>query len=121
MRPSIISNTSLKIINKGTLYEFSSLSKISVSQLPNYNNFGNGNYLIQKSNFNHWPIYKKISNSNKVITEIKKIRGDITQFKNDLLKIEPSLEIESVNLNAGIVNIKGDQVTKIKTIFSKYI
>lgn len=100
-------------------YEFQPLSSIKVSDLPN-NNFGIKNYAIKKTAYGHWPVYKKIQNT-KITTEIKRLDGDLGQFKKDLLEALPDLQPQNVVINksAGYVNIKGDVVEKVKDVFSK--
>lgn len=100
------------------LYQIPALLLVLASDLPN-NGFGTGNYHIQKTKFQHWPVYLKIQNT-KIQTEVKRIKGDVIQFKKDLLKLNPDLEI-AVNPQVGYVNIKGDRVQEIKTYFDKHL
>lgn len=103
------------------LFQIPELNSINVEELPN-NGFGQGNYSLTKTKFGHWPVYKKVQNT-KVTTEIKRIKGDIVQFKNDLLQAYPELDKKQVSINqlAGYVNIKGDRVDIIKQIFEQHI
>ncbi|EER33387.1 conserved hypothetical protein [Candida tropicalis MYA-3404] len=104
------------------LYKFPSLDQIKSSNLPN-NGFGKGNYFIPKSKYNHWPVYLKISNT-KQITEIRKIKGDLIQFRSDLLKLigDDSVKLETtMNTTAGILNIKGNVVKEVKEVLDKYV
>ncbi|KAK6199396.1 60S ribosomal protein [Scheffersomyces amazonensis] len=123
MRPSLISLKGIRVpITKEyqivTSYEIPSLSSISYTDLPN-NGFGNKNYSIKKTKFNHWPVYIKIQNT-KITTEIKRIKGDINQFKQDLLRFNPNLKI-TINKTAGYANVKGDVVDEIKAYFNEKI
>ena len=103
------------------MFEFPPLLSISAEELPN-NGFGIKNYFIERTKYGHWPVYKKIQNT-KTTTEIKRIKGDIDQFKRDLMRVYPVLSQEKVTINrtAGYVNIKGDYVDEIKSIFSTEI
>lgn len=101
-----------------SLFKIPPLSSISTKDLPN-NGFGHGNYYFTKTKFGHWPVYKKIQNT-KITTEIKRIQGDINQFRKDLIdlaNINPQLI--SVNKTAGFVNVKGDRVEDIKRVFDE--
>lgn len=124
MKPSRISLKSVRPpLPKVTVkpYQFPPLASIKAVDLPN-NGFGINNYSICKTKYGHWPVYKKVQNT-KVTTEIKRIRGDIEQFKNDLLQAHPELKPENVMVNkvAGYVNVKGDVVEDIKQIFTENI
>lgn len=117
MKASIISFKSVRIpIPKPTVkpYEVPPLSSISVEQLPN-NGFGLKNYHISKTKFGEWPVYKKIQNT-KVTTEVKRIKGDLDQFKKDLTNACSFINAQNVTINkkAGYLNIKGDVVEKVK-------
>ncbi|RCK66863.1 54S ribosomal protein IMG2, mitochondrial [Candida viswanathii] len=103
------------------LYTFAPLSQVSAAELPN-NGFGKGSYHIPKTKFKHWPVYLKVSNTRRT-TEIRKIQGDIVQFKNDLLKVlEDGDKLKtSLNTTAGIVNIKGDYVKEVKALFDQHL
>lgn len=103
------------------LYTFPKLSQITSSNLPN-NGFGNGNYYIPKSKFNHWPVYLKVSNT-KETTEIRKIQGDILKFRSDLLEnLGTDIKLQTtMNTTAGILNIKGNVVNEVKAVLNKYL
>ncbi|CAK9441226.1 mitochondrial 54S ribosomal protein mL49 [Lodderomyces beijingensis] len=102
-----------------TRYAIPDLASISQRDLPN-NGFGIKNYFIPKTRFSHWPVYIKTSNSTKVVTEIKRVQGDIHQFKRDLLRYNEEFVI-SMNQAAGIVNIKGDHVDEVKSLLDREI
>ncbi|KAK6459302.1 60S ribosomal protein [Scheffersomyces xylosifermentans] len=119
MRASLVSLKSVRIsVPQAVIkpYEIPALSSISHNELPN-NGFGNKNYFIQKTQYKHWPVYLKVQNT-KLTTEIKRIKGDVSQFKKDLLALNPTLQI-TVNNTAGYVNIKGNVVDEIKEYFDK--
>ncbi|ODV79031.1 60S ribosomal protein [Suhomyces tanzawaensis NRRL Y-17324] len=121
MRPSFVSLKSVRVpLPTPTIkpFEIPPLSSISYKNLPN-TGFGIHNYSITKTKFKHWPVYLKIQNT-KISTEVKRIQGDVVQFKNDLLALNPNLEI-TVNQNIGYVNIKGDVVNEIKKYFDENI
>lgn len=102
-------------------FEFPALGSIKVSDLPN-NGFGNKNYYIPKTKFGHWPVYLRIQNT-KITTEIKRLKGDLTQFKADLLESVPGLDARhiSVNEQTGNVNVKGDLVDILKEVFTQKV
>ncbi|EGV62027.1 54S ribosomal protein img2, mitochondrial [Yamadazyma tenuis] len=102
------------------VFQIPSLSLISFADLPN-NGFGNGNYFISKTKFGHWPIYKKVQNT-KITTEIKRIQGDVLQFKKDLVSLTRlNPKFVTVNQTAGYVNVKGDEVERLRSVFDKHI
>lgn len=123
MRPSLNILQTIKQrlpIESESLYKIPSLESISVKDLPN-NGFGKGSYHIAKTKFGHWPVYKKVQNT-KISTEIKRIQGDIVQFKHDLIKIAKlNPKLVTANTLAGYINIKGDQVETLKQLFEKNI
>lgn len=124
MKPSRITLKSIRPplpTNLVKPYQFPPLSTIKAEELPN-NGFGVNNYSISKTKYGHWPVYKKVQNT-KVTTEIKRIEGDIDQFKMDLLNAYPGLKAENVTVNktAGYVNVKGDLVDGVKQIFTENI
>ncbi|CUM67236.1 uncharacterized protein PRCAT00004929001 [Priceomyces carsonii] len=121
MKPSLAIFKSVKIRTAKPdvgLLVIPSLSSVRYDQLPN-NGFGFKNYSISKSKFGHWPVYLKIQNT-KISTEIKHVRGDIKQFRNDLLKVNPNLHI-TINEKIGYANIKGDHVQYMKGIFQEHL
>lgn len=100
------------------VFQIPALSSISVNDLPN-NGFGEGNYYLTKTKFGHWPVYKKVQNT-KITTEIKRVQGDIFQFKQDLIKLANiNPQLITVNKTAGYVNIKGDVVDHMKNVFDE--
>lgn len=102
-------------------FAFPALNTIQVSELPN-NGFGEKNYYIPKTKFGHWPVYLKVQNT-KITTEIKRLQGDLNQFKLDILSAVPGLDQShiTVNQHAGYVNIRGDLVNLIKNIFNEKV
>ncbi|KAK6463638.1 mitochondrial large subunit ribosomal protein-domain-containing protein [Scheffersomyces coipomensis] len=121
MRPSLISLKAVRIPTPKPAvvnYEIPALSSINYTDLPN-NGFGIKNYSIEKTKFKHWPVYLKVQNT-KLTTEVKRIKGDLAQFKTDLLSINPDLKI-TVNQTYGYANIKGNVVDEIKQYFDNGI
>lgn len=105
---------------QGTPFQLPDISIISPKELPNYES-DNRAYYLSKTKFGHWPVYKKVQNT-KITTEIKRISGNIIQFKQDLIKLA-KLPPKNVTMNqtAQYVNVKGDVVDKIKQLFDKHI
>lgn len=119
MKPSItFLRTITKIPTHIKPYEIPSLSSVTHTDLPN-NGFGVKNYYIAKSKQDYWPVYLKIQNT-KVTTEIKRIQGDVMQFKEDLLAFNKNFIIKA-NPTVGYINIKGDVVEKVKAYFDKHM
>lgn len=102
-----------------TRYDFPALSSISSDELVN-SNFGKGTYFVHKTQFGHWPVYKKVQNT-KITTEIKRIQGDVHQFKADLLSAMSGFPAKNITVNsvAGYVNVKGDRVQQVMQILDE--
>lgn len=121
MKGSLVSLKAVRIaLPKKTItpYEIAPLSSISYLDLPN-NGFGIKNYSLNKSKNGHWPVYLKVQNT-KITTEIKRIKGDLKQFKRDLTALNPKFEI-TINEIAGYANVKGDVVNEIKELLDQNI
>lgn len=112
------SNKFVKKVEEVRPYVFEDLKKIFYKDLPN-NGFGIKNYEIIKSKFNKWPVYSRIQRQ-QVSTEIKRIKGDVEQFKKDLLKINSEFVIDNKCTN-GNINIKGDHVNMLKKYFDENV
>lgn len=121
MRPTLLLLKSVRVATPQAplaLYEFPALLAIKVSELVN-NGFGVNNYHIKKTKYGHWPVYKKVQNT-KITTEIKRLSGDLAQFKRDLIKaIGVPKEHVVVNHTAGYVNVKGDVVRQVTRAFDE--
>lgn len=106
------------------LYVAPALDAISPQQLPN-NDFDTKQlYSIKKTSFGQWPVYKKVQNT-KITTEIKRVEGNVLLFASELATIlfkgnTPKGHLR-VNKLTGEVNVKGDLVSKIKTILENSI
>lgn len=98
------------------------LASVSASELPNNAFDANNLYHIKKTAFGHWPVYKKVQNT-KVTTEIKRVEGNVSllaeELTNFLFAGNVPKKAVKVNTITGEVNIKGDLVRKIKTIFDQ--
>lgn len=103
-------------------FQIPALSTISASQLPNNSFETSGKYFIQKSAFQHWPVYKKVQNT-RISTEIKRVEGNVSLFAEELFQVldDPRLKADQIKVNTltGEVNIKGDYVDKIKDILDR--
>lgn len=121
MKPSLL-RLAIKAkipVHSAPYYEIPSLTSISAKDLVN-ESFGKGTYYLSKSKFGHWPVYKKVQNT-KISTEIKRVQGDVLQFKKDLIKVANLNQRDvTANQTAGYVNVKGDKVESIKAVFDKY-
>lgn len=106
------------------IYTPPSMSSVSANQLLNNTFESQKLYAINKTKFGHWPVYKKIQNT-KISTEIKRIDGNVQLFASQLSKLLNNGNILprniKVNTTTGEVNIKGDYVADIKSLFDKYL
>ncbi|CCK72069.1 mitochondrial 54S ribosomal protein mL49 KNAG_0I02850 [Huiozyma naganishii CBS 8797] len=86
--------------------------------------FGKGTYFIERSETGNLPVYSDYKGGgNKVITEIRKIRGDAVQLRNDLQPLLPFIPLENwrVAMQSKKIIIKGDYVKQVKRVLSKVI
>lgn len=119
MKPTSVILKSVRVktpVVAAPLYEFPKISSITSDELVN-NNFGINTYFIHKTKFGHWPVYKKVQNT-KITTEVKRVQGDVRQFKEDLLSTLPHIQPHNITVNkvAGYVNIKGDVVQEVMRV-----
>ncbi|KAH3676425.1 hypothetical protein WICMUC_002056 [Wickerhamomyces mucosus] len=103
---------------------FPKLNDITAEDLGNSSKlektFGFGTYHLERSSFRNLPIYIEYKANNVVYTEIRKIKGDIIQFRNDLQQILPDVPKNNfkVVMESKKILIKGTHKEKLNEILS---
>ncbi|ODV95917.1 hypothetical protein PACTADRAFT_49352 [Pachysolen tannophilus NRRL Y-2460] len=100
---------------------FPKLSEINVDELYGNKAFGvnTKTYHVSRSKFNHLPVYKTIKSKN-IYTEIRKIKGDIVSFRNDLQESLPYIDKNAFKcvMESKKILIKGDFTDDVKNILA---
>nr|AAT92839.1 YCR071C [Saccharomyces cerevisiae] len=75
---------------------FPKLEDVKMHELIGNNNFGKKTYYVERSRTGNLPVYSAYKNGgNKIITEIRKIEGDVIQLRNDLQEQLPFIPKKS--------------------------
>ncbi|CAI4037644.1 hypothetical protein SMKI_03G1220 [Saccharomyces mikatae IFO 1815] len=101
---------------------FPKLKDVKMEELIGNNNFGKKTYFVERSSTGNLPVYSAYKNGgNKVITEIRKIQGDIIQLRNDLQEQLPFIPkgFWSVVMQSKKIIIKGNAVETVKRVLTK--
>ena len=101
---------------------FPRLEDVKMDELIGNNNFGKKTYYVERSRTGNLPVYSAYKNGgNKIITEIRKIEGDIIQLRNDLQDQLPFIPKESwsVVMQSKKIIIKGNAVEAVKRVLTK--
>jgi large subunit ribosomal protein L49 len=95
-----------------------SLDSISISQLTTKPQLKS--YFVPRTSQGNLPVYKTYR-SQAVYTDIKRIQGNVVQFRNDLQELLPQIKKENFNCHVinGSLRIKGDHSQIIKEILDK--
>ncbi|AMD22688.1 HHL082Wp [Eremothecium sinecaudum] len=70
---------------------FPDLRTIKPSELVGATDFGKNSYFVARSSKGNLPVYSNIKRGGKLVTEIRKIEGDIVQLRNDLQAALPEI------------------------------
>lgn len=84
--------------------------------------FGRGTYFVGRSATGNLPVYSDFkAGGNKLVTEIRKIQGDIIQLRNDMQTALPNIPKDSwkVVMQSKKIIIKGDVVQEVKEVLSE--
>ena len=76
---------------------FPSLSSVRPDELlTERKRFDQGTYFVERSSTGNLPVYSDFrAGRNKVVTEIRKIRGNVVQLRNDLQEMLPDIPKKS--------------------------
>ncbi|QEU59965.1 Img2 [Kluyveromyces lactis] len=95
---------------------FPKLEDVSPEEVVGAAPFGKKTYFIQRSINGNLPVYTDYKNSNKIVTEIRKIQGDPVQLRNDLQERLPFIPKKywKVILQSNKIIIEGDATKHVK-------
>ncbi|VEU21471.1 DEKNAAC102229 [Brettanomyces naardenensis] len=77
-------------------------------------------YFLERTSKGNLPIYKTYK-SQAVYTEVKRVRGDIVQLRNDLQALLPDLDKKNFTcvMQSKTIRIKGDVSQQLKGLLEK--
>lgn len=107
---------------KSSFSVFPRLQDVKPEDLIGTEVFGKGKYHVARSATGNLPVYTDFkSGGNKVVTEIRKISGDIVQLRNELQAELPQIPKESwkVIMQSKKIIIKGDEALTVKEVLQK--
>lgn len=87
-----------------------------------HKSFGFGTYFVRRSVTGNLPVYTDFkAGGNKMVTEIRKIDGDIIQLRNDMQLDLPHIPKDSwkVVMQSKKIVVKGDFVRDLKRVLQK--
>ncbi|SCV04041.1 LAME_0H15280g1_1 [Lachancea meyersii CBS 8951] len=99
---------------------FPSLNDVKPKELVGFQAFGVKSYFVDRSATGNLPVYSDVKRGGKIVTEIRRIRGDPVQLRNDLqdkLKHIPKNRFK-VLMESKKVVIDGDVVRQVKQVLS---
>ncbi|CEP61115.1 mitochondrial 54S ribosomal protein mL49 LALA0_S02e07052g [Lachancea lanzarotensis] len=99
---------------------FPSIHDVKPEELVGHVPFGVKSYFVERSATGNLPVYTDVKRDGKIVTEIRKIRGDPVQLRNDLqnsLKHIPKNDFK-VLMESRKVVIQGDVVKRVKQVLS---
>lgn len=101
---------------------FPKLSDVKINELLKASPYGKGKYYIERSETGNFPVYSDYkAGGNKMVTEIRGIRGDAVQLRNDLQRELPyiSKKLWKVLPTSHKIIITGNFVRPVKQVFSQ--
>lgn len=101
---------------------FPRIQDVRLDDLLGNESFEKGTYFVSRSSTGNLPVYSDFkAGGNKIVTEIRKIHGDIIQLRNDMQKELPSIPKESwkVVMQSKKIVIKGDFVRDVKNLLGQ--
>lgn len=99
---------------------FPRLEDVKPEELIGNQKFGKKSYFVQRSSNGNLPVYTDYKNSNKIVTEIRKIQGDPIQLRNDLQERLPFIPKKywKVIMQSKKIIIEGDAMVYVKKVLS---
>ncbi|QLQ81301.1 hypothetical protein HG537_0F00620 [Torulaspora globosa] len=107
---------------ESTFSVFPRIQEVKPEEILGSESFGKGKYFVSRSATGNLPVYTDYkAGGNKVVTEIRKISGDIIQLRNDLQAELPQIPQEAwkVVMQSKKIVIKGDAACKVKEVLQK--
>lgn len=99
---------------------FPSIDEVKPEDLVGATQFGKGSYFVERTSTGNLPVYSEFKRNGKFMTEIRRIRGDPIQLRNDLQDRLPSIPKNAfrVVMQSKKILIEGDAVKDVKEILS---
>lgn len=102
---------------------FPSLSSVRPDELlTERRRFDQGTYFVERSSTGNLPVYSDFrAGRNKVVTEIRKIRGNVVQLRNDLQEMLPEIPKKSWRIlpQSHKIIIDGNVVKAVKRVLGE--
>ena len=102
---------------------FPSLSSVRPDELlTERKRFDQGTYFVERSSTGNLPVYSDFrAGRNKVVTEIRKIRGNVVQLRNDLQEMLPDIPKKSWKIlpQSHKIVIDGNVVRAVKRVLAE--
>ncbi|QLL31095.1 hypothetical protein HG536_0A09120 [Torulaspora globosa] len=101
---------------------FPRIQDVKPEELLGSEAFGRGKYYVARSATGNLPVYTDYkAGGNKLVTEIRKISGDIIQLRNDLQAELPQIPKEAwrVVMQSKKIVIKGDAASSVKEVLQR--
>lgn len=119
MQSTIGSTQPTSVEPDSTFSVFPRLQDVKPEELLGSESFGKGKYYVARSATGNLPVYTDYkAGGNKLVTEIRKISGDIIQLRNDLQAELPQFPKDTwkVVMQSKKIVIKGDAASSVKKV-----
>lgn len=99
---------------------FPRIEDVKPEELVGSTTFGKRTYFVERTSKGNLPVYTDMKNSNKIVTEVRRIRGDPVQLRNDLQERLPFIpkKFWKVHMQSKKIVIEGDATKYVKNILS---
>lgn len=99
---------------------FPRIQDVQTSDFIGNNGFGKDKYYIQRSSTGNLPVYLDVKNGGNVVTELRKIQGNVIKLRDDLQESLPHIPEKNWKciLQSNKLVIKGDFVRDVKRVLN---
>lgn len=101
---------------------FPSVSEVRNDELVGHGSYTSKSYFVERSRVGNLPVYSDYrGGGNKVVTEIRRIRGNAVQLKKDLQAVLPHIPEKDwrVISQSNKIEIKGNYISELKSVLSE--
>lgn len=119
---SPVSKAGIKTTSEKSFSVFPRIEDVNPVDIVGHKSFGFGTYFVRRSVTGNLPVYTDFkAGGNKMVTEIRKIDGDIIQLRNDMQLDLPHIPKDSwkVVMQSKKIVVKGDFVRDLKRVLQK--
>ncbi|GAV53852.1 hypothetical protein ZYGR_0AK03540 [Zygosaccharomyces rouxii] len=97
---------------------FPRIQDVQASDLIGNNAFGKDKYYMQRSATGNLPVYLDVKNGGSVVTELRKIQGNVIKLRDDLQEQLPHIPKENFKciMQSNKLVIKGDFIQDVKRV-----